>query len=110
VTVAAKARKASHLARFVVQQTGRSERFRSLRTAGQMTLRHFRKILGQLWLEVTGFVFLAIAAIGAVALVREYLKLNAGTSSSGRVVLALCFTLMFGWFGLSSFLRIRRRN
>ena len=108
--IAAKARKAASLAKFLGQQASRSERFRTFRAAGATTWRHFRKVLGQLWLEVTGFVFLALAAIGAAALVREYLRLHAGSSNSGRIALAIGFTVMFGWFGVSSFWRVRKRN
>jgi len=39
----------------------------------------------QLWLEVTGFVFLAFASIGAVALIKEYAAYHAGRTTSGRV-------------------------
>jgi hypothetical protein len=73
-------------------------------------LRRFGHVLGQLWLEVTGFVFLALGAIGLIALFREYAKYHTGQAGSGRVVLAACFAGIFGWFGLSSFWRVRRHN
>lgn len=110
VATASKVQKIGALAKFFAQQAGRSERFRTLKNAGRTTLLHFRKVLGQLWLEVTGFVFLSLASIGAVAFVREYLRLHNGGSSSGRVALAICFTVMFGWFGVSSFWRVRKKN
>ena len=110
MTIATKTHKVANLARFVGQQASRSGGLRRLRTAGATTWGHFRKVLGQLWLEVTGFVFLALAVIGAAALVREYFKLHSGSSNSGRVALAVGFTLMFGWFGVSSFWRVRNRN
>ena len=50
---------------------------RSSRPA-RVTLRSFGRILHQLWLEVTGFVFLVLAAIGGVALNRELVKYQAG--------------------------------
>ena len=69
------------------------------------------KVLHQLWLEVTGFTFLAIAAVGAVAGYHEYGKFHAGRETGpGRVILAVCFTLSFAWFGLTSFLRVRRKQ
>jgi len=68
-------------------------------------------VLHQLWLEVTGFVFLAIAALGAVEGFREYGKYHAGQEAGpGRLILAVCFTLSFAWFGLSSFVRVRRKK
>jgi hypothetical protein len=78
--------------------------------AGRTTARSFRKVLHQLWLEVTGFVFLAMAGIGGIALSREYGKYLAGRVGPGRAVIAACFCLTFGYFGLSSFWRVRRKR
>jgi hypothetical protein len=63
-----------------------------------------------LWLEVTGFVFLALAGIGVIAFFREYSRYQVGHATSGRVLLALGFSALFGWFGVSSFWRVRKRN
>jgi len=74
------------------------------------TARSFARVLHQLWLEVTGFTFLAIAAIGALAGAREYGKYQSGHAAGpGRLVLAVCFTVSFAWFGLSSFWRVKRK-
>lgn len=71
----------------------------------------YARVLHQLWLEVTGFTFLAMAAVGAMAGVREYGKYQAGHATGpGRLVLAVCFTASFTWFGLSSFWRVRRAS
>jgi hypothetical protein len=70
---------------------------------------HFAHVMHQLWLEVTGFVFLAIAGIGGIGIVREYSKYEVGKSTPGRIALAVCFTILFTWFGLSSFWRLRRK-
>ena len=82
----------------------------SVLRAGRVTADVFGRILHQLWLEVTGFVFLALSAIGAAALIREYARYQAGKTGPGRVAIAICFTLSFGWFGISSFWRVRKRN
>ena len=75
------------------------------------TARSFGRVLHQLWLEVTGFTFLAIAGIGAVAGVREYGRLQSGQATGpGRLVLAVCFTVSFAWFGLCSFWRVRKKT
>jgi hypothetical protein len=69
----------------------------------------YARVLHQLWLEVTGFVFLAMAAVGAMAGFREYGRYQSGQATGpGRLVLAVCFTASFAWFGLSSFWRVRR--
>ena len=68
-------------------------------------------VLHQLWLEVTGFVFLAIASAGAFEGFREYGKYRAGLEPGpGRMILAVCFTISFAWFGLSSFVRIGKKR
>ena len=103
-------RKAGMLARVAYKQVSRSRRYGAVMKALRTTTGHFRKVLGQLWLEVTGFVFLCLAAIGTMACIREYLRLQAGKSTSARVALAACFAVTFGWFGVSSFWRVRKRN
>ncbi len=108
--VEAKARKLGMLARIAAQQAGRSRGFGALSRAWRATSSHMGRVLGQLWLEVTGFVFLSLAGIGALAFVREYLRHQEGKAPAGRVVLAAGFTLLFGWFGLSSFWRVRKKK
>ncbi len=74
------------------------------------TARSFGRVLHQLWLEVTGFTFLAMAAVGALAGMREYGKYQAGQASGpGRLLLAIGFTGLFTWFGVSSFWRVKRK-
>lgn len=83
---------------------------RAVVAAVRATSQSLGNVLHQLWLEVTGFTFLAIAAIGALAAMREYAKYQAHTAGPGRLVLAICFTASFAWFGLSSFWRVRRKR
>jgi hypothetical protein len=95
----------------VVKTVRRSRTGRAFVTAIGATTHSFGRVLHQLWLEVTGFTFLAIAGIGAVAGVREYGKYQAGHASGpGRLLLAVCFTISFAWFGVSSFLRVSRKK
>jgi len=78
--------------------------------AGRATAVHSGRVLHQLWLEVTGFVFLALSAVGVFALAHEWVRYQAMRTNPNRVVLAICFTVMFGWFGLSSFWRVRKKE
>jgi hypothetical protein len=88
----------------------RSRMGRAVLSGIRATALSFGRVLHQLWLEVTGFMFLAIAGIGALAGIREYGKYQAcHAAGPGRLVLAVCFTVSFTWFGLSSFWRIKRR-
>jgi hypothetical protein len=73
------------------------------------TSQTYVRVLHQLWLEVTGFTFLAMAAVGAMAGFREYGRYQTGHATGpGRLVLAVCFTASFTWFGVSSFWRVRQ--
>jgi hypothetical protein len=89
---------------------GRSRTGGAVLAGLRATARSFGRVLHQLWLEVTGFTFLAIAGIGAGAGLREYGKYQSGHAAGpGRLVLAVCFTISFTWFGLSSFWRVKRK-
>jgi hypothetical protein len=103
-------RKLGILARVATQQAGRSRGAAALIKAGKTTAGHVGRVLHQLWLEVTGFVFLALAFIGGSALIREFLKYRTGDTTVGRVITAVCFTLLFGWFGVTSFWRVWKKN
>lgn len=103
-------RKLGVAARVARDQAGRSRTFNAIMAGVRTTARSFAHAMHQLWLEVTGTVFLAIAAFGGFALVREYMKYEAGRTTVGHVAIAVCFTLAFAWFGMSSFLRVRRKS
>ncbi|HKH97542.1 MAG TPA: hypothetical protein VJ999_00420 [Candidatus Sulfotelmatobacter sp.] len=98
------------VARVARDQAGRSRTLSAVAGAVRTTVRSFARASHQLWLEVTGTVFLTMAAFGGLALVREYMKYEAGHTTAGRVAVAGCFTLTFAWFGLSSFWKVRRKS
>lgn len=98
------------VARVVAQQASRGRTFRAVLQGCRATGRSFARVLHQLWLEVTGFVFLVLAAIGGLAGFREYARFQAGAPVLGRVFLALGFVLTFGYFGVSSFWRVRKKS
>jgi len=103
-------RKLSIAARIAGQHLRQRRAVGAVIQAARATASHFGRVLGQLWLEVTGFVFLALAGIGALALVRESAKFHAGQGNHTRVVAAVCFTGLFAWFGVSSFWRVRKKH
>lgn len=104
------ARKLGIAARVAGQQLRKSHTFAVASKAAHTTASHLGRVLGQLWFEVTGFVFLALAGIGSLAFFREYLRYHQGRAGSGRMVVAICFTLLFGWFGVSSFWRVWKKG
>jgi hypothetical protein len=104
------ARKIVLIYRVATNMAARSRVGSALLAGVRATARSFGRVLHQLWLEVTGFTFLAIAGIGAMAGIREYGKYQSGLAAGpGRLVLAVCFTVSFTWFGLSSFWRVKKR-
>jgi hypothetical protein len=98
-------------ARVAARQAGNSRVAGAVLSGARASLGSFGRVGRQLWLEVTGFTFLALAVIGGVAGFREYVKYQAGEAGGpGRVILAACFTVTFAWFGVSSFWRVRKKN
>ncbi len=77
--------------------------------AAKVTGNHLRRVIGVLWLEVMGFIFLGVATIAAFAAIREYHRYQLGQVGINRALLALAITLMFGWFGVSSFWRVKKK-
>jgi hypothetical protein len=104
------AQKLGVVARVAGQQARRSRMVRAASSAVATTARAFGRVLHVLWLEVTGLIFLVMALSGGVESVHEYAKYQAGRAGLGRVVVAICFTLTFAWFGVSSFWRVRRKG
>ena len=95
--------------RMISERARRGRTLGAVTKAARATAAHFGRVLGQLWLEVTGFVFLALAGIGVIAFFREYAKYQAGQPTSSRMALAVCFAGLFAWFGVSSFWRVRKK-
>jgi hypothetical protein len=97
-------------ARVAGERAGRNRTLQAgwgaVRTAG----RSFGRAAHQLWLEVTGTVFLSMALFGGTAFFREYSKYRAGQPTGNRAAVAICFTLAFAWFGVSSFWRARKKQ
>jgi hypothetical protein len=103
-------RKLGVIARVATQQAGRSRTVGALIKAGRATARSFGHVLHELWLEVTGVVFIFMAGIGGIALAREIAKYQAGQATAGRIAVAICFTLTFAWFGVTSFWRVKKKR
>ena len=96
--------------RVAVAQAKRSRTLAAIMKGAGTAARAFGEVARQLWLEVTGLVFLAMAGVGAIALAREYAKYETGHAGPARLAVAICFTVTFAWFGASSFWRVRKRR
>jgi len=103
-------RKLGVVTRVAGQQVKRSRMVRAARGAVSTTTRAFGRAAHQLWLEVTGLVFLAMAGAGGIESAKEYAKYQAGRAGVRGVVVAICFTVTFAWFGVSSFWRVKQKG
>ena len=104
------ARKIGIAARIAGAHVKRSRTLGAVFSGIRATVRHFTGVLHQLWLEITGFIFLSFAAVGLVAIIREYASYRAGRGNPSHLAEVALFTLVFGWFGVSSFWRIRKKR
>jgi hypothetical protein len=91
-------------------RTGSNRWVRAFYRAGSVTLSHVAHVLRVLWLEVAGLLFLVLAFVGAAAAVREYRQYASGSGSAGKTALAALFAVLFGYFGVSSFWRSKRKR
>ena len=71
--------------------------------AGLKLLGHLGRVLGQLWHEVIGFTFLALAVVAFPAVIKEW-----NGDSKPRLVMACLFILTMIYFGITSFLKARK--
>jgi hypothetical protein len=89
-----------------------------LMRAAEAAFGEFRKLVPQVWRlarelfhEVMGFIFLALAlwfTLGSQGLVRTIQTLDNNPDGVPQLLVVLLFVVMFGGFGISSFLRARR--
>ena len=96
--------------RIAGRKTGENRFVRAIYRAGSVTLQTTGRILHVLWLEVTGMFFLVLAFVCGAAAVREHHRQLAGAGSAGKMLLAWTIAALFGYFGVSSFWRSRKRK
>jgi hypothetical protein len=103
-------RKFRVVARVAGEQAGRNRVLSAVMGAVRTTGRSFGRAAHQLWLEVTGLIFLVMSLSFAAAAVKEYGKYHAHEAASSRLAIAICCTVTFAWFGLTSFWKARRKG
>ncbi len=86
----------------------------NLRTVG-LAVRQLSQVASRLWRialtlfhEVTGFIFLVMAAWGGLWLIRAFRQFQGDSEALFKMVLVGAFVVMMGSFGISSFWRARR--
>src|SRR5438045_3657016 len=88
----------------------RNRRFGAVLQAGRVTLHSFARVCHLRWLEVSGFFFLALAAIFGITLYELYPRFQSGNVGAGKMAVTVCFMVLFAYFGVSSFWRVRKKN
>jgi hypothetical protein len=86
--------------------------------AAEAAFGEFRKLIPKVWRlarelfhEVMGFIFLALAlwfTLGSQGLVRTLQSIEEKPDNMPQLLVVVLFVVMFGAFGISSFLRARR--
>ena len=94
------------LLRITGRRTGENRWIRAFYRAGDVTVRRTGRVARVFWLEVTGFLFLCLAVVGAAAGFREYLIMLGAKPDSAKSLSPHAFTLMFLYFGVNSFWRL----
>jgi hypothetical protein len=90
---------------------GRNQRiFRGLRSGWAVFFKTVLGTLHVLFLEVSGLIFLSFTVTIITAFIRECRKYSLHQVGMERVILAGAVSMMFLYFGLSSFWRARRKR
>ena len=114
ISVVVKPKLKSVYARAVGRVSGRALRNNRFINAGlqgaRITLSSFGRTAHVLWLELTGLFFLVFAVIGGGAAVRAYHSHQAGKGGLQRFWLGVLFAFLFTYFGVTSFMRSRRKS
>src|SRR5215469_16232383 len=76
------------------RKAGENRWARAFYRGGSSFLGSVGHVLRALWLEVTGFLFLVLSVVGGGAAVREYRRYATGTTSVGKVIIAVAFSLL----------------
>jgi len=103
-------RGAAALARVGSRMAGQSRLLGALGAGARGALGSLRKAAHGLLLEVTGVFFILFVVIGAGATWRAYGAWSAGKIGPGKMVLAVCFTVLFAYFAVTSFWRSHRKQ
>ncbi len=96
--------------RVAARGAGRSRMLHAGCDAARNAGRTFARIGHLLWLQLTGLFFLLFALGFIGRMPRAYNNYHSGRESAGHLGLLVALTLLFAWFGLTSFWRARRRQ
>jgi hypothetical protein len=96
--------------RIAARGAGNSRLLHAGYTAAQNAGRTFVRIGHLLWLQITGLFFIVFALGFIGRMPRAYGNYLAGRESAGHFGLLVVLTILFVWFGVTSFWRAHRRQ
>jgi hypothetical protein len=100
---------ATALGRLALRRAGNDRVLRAGYSAAKATLRSMNGIARTLWLQITGVFFCLFALTFAFRLPHTYASYTAGKTPAGYLLLLLALTVLFAWFGVSSFWKVKRK-
>ncbi len=100
---------ATALGRIAVRGASQNRLLRAGYSAVEGTVRSFARVAHVLWLQIVG-VFFCLFALGfALRIPPTYHDQLAGKHGPGRVYVLAVLTVLFAWFGVSSFWRAKKK-
>lgn len=110
VSSSRKALAAAQVATRVASRAARRSRLLSAAWSGiRTTALSLGRVVHRIWLEVTGVFFVIFALVGGMAAWREYPVYRAGRADLLHLLAPAFFSVLFAWFGLTSFWRAHRK-
>ena len=106
-----KALVAAQVATRVVSRTARRSRLLGAAWSGiRAAALSLGRVVHRIWLEVTGVFFVVFALVGGMAAWREYPVYRAGRADLFHLLAPALFSVLFTWFGVTSFWRAHRKS
>jgi hypothetical protein len=97
------------LGRFAAREAGKSRLFRAAYMGVRTALHSLGRVIHQAFLQLTGLVFCLFAVEFALRIPGTYCDQLAGRHGPYQLYLLAFFTVIFAWFGITSFWRTRKR-
>ncbi len=79
-------------------------------SGAQATLRSARRLGRILWLQITGVFFCLFALTFAARLPRMYSNYASRSAPLSNLLVSVAVTVLFAWFGVSSFWKASKRK
>jgi len=100
---------ATAMGRLAFRGASNSRLLRAGYSGVRTTMRSAGRLGRILWLQITGVFFCLFALTFAARLPRMYSEYNSGSAPRSNLLLLAGMTVLFAWFGLSSFWKAKKK-